>query len=251
MIKLVLMRHGWSQWNEENRFTGWIDVDLHPTGLKEAVQGGDILKENGFEFDVVFTSVLQRAIKTTDLVLERCGQHWLPTFKAWQLNERHYGSLQGLNKTEMARQFGDQQVLIWRRSYDVRPPELNATLAEAQRADRRYASMSPGQMPATESLKDCLARVAPHYESQVMPLLRQGKRVFVSAHGNSLRALIKYLDHVPDEQIVRLTLPTAIPLVYELDDELRPMRHYYLGDPKLVEERIAQAEYRMYHVDGR
>jgi 2,3-bisphosphoglycerate-dependent phosphoglycerate mutase len=244
MIKLVLMRHGWSQWNEENRFTGWTDVDLHPTGVLEAKQAGDILKEHAMTFDIVFTSVLTRAIKTTWLALEHAKIPFTPVTCAWQLNERHYGSLQGLNKSEMAQKYGAQQVQLWRRGYDIQPPKLSAQQAQALH-DTRYPFK---RMPATESLKDTLDRVVPFYQKKIVPLLKKEKRILISAHGNSLRALIKHLDGVSDDEIVRLVLPTAIPLVYELDDTLKPIRHYYLGDSALVEQRIAQAEYRMNNI---
>jgi 2,3-bisphosphoglycerate-dependent phosphoglycerate mutase len=239
MIKLVLMRHGWSQWNEENRFTGWTDVDLHNTGIQEAKQAGELLA--GYSFDYVFTSVLTRAIKTTWLALEYAKIPYTPIEYAWQLNERHYGSLQGLNKAEMAKKYGSEQVQLWRRGYDIQPPKLTTEQAQLLH-DKRYPFK---KMPKTESLKDTVARVVPYYIKKIVPLLKKEKTILISAHGNSLRALIKHLDGVSDEQIVKLVLPTAIPLVYELDDSLKPIKHYYLGSPQLVEQRIAQAEYRM------
>jgi 2,3-bisphosphoglycerate-dependent phosphoglycerate mutase len=246
MIKLVLMRHGWSQWNEENRFTGWVDVPLHQKGIEEAKQASEILKEHNFYFDKVFLAPLQRARQTTDLALayhpEVSREHF------WEINERHYGGLQGINKSEMAQKFGLEQVQIWRRSFAVQPPKMTKEQWQEQRDNSMFFHISDENLPWTESLKDTLARVEPWFETYCVPLLKEGKKLFISAHGNSLRALIKYLDNVSEEDIVKLTLPTAIPLVYELDDSLKPIKHYYLGDPKVVEERIAQAEYRMHHI---
>lgn len=245
------MRHGWSTWNEENRFTGWTDVPLHSIGEVEADESGDILKKEGYVFDVVFTSVMKRSNDTTFRCLERLGQGNVPVSFHWELNERHYGALQGKNKAETAAQYGMEQMLLWRRSYAIRPPPLSDEERLAQRKEGAYADIPLSQLPATESLADCVARVVPWYEREIVPLLHAGKRVLISAHGNSLRALVKYLDSISDEDIAKLTLPTAIPLVYELDENLKPLKHYYLGDPDVVAKRIAQAEYTMYHVDGK
>ena len=236
MAKLVLLRHGESDWNRENRFTGWTDVDLSATGVAEARAGGRLLKAEGYAFDLAHTSVLRRAIRTLWLALEELGQMWLPVEKSWRLNERHYGDLQGLNKAEMAAKFGEQQVLVWRRSYDTPPPALDPKDARYEGNDARYAGVP---VPRTECLKDTVARVVPYWESSIAPAVRAGKRVLVAAHGNSLRALVKHLDGISDEAIVKLNIPTGIPLVYELDAALKPARHYYLGDPAEVERRVA------------
>ncbi len=228
--KLVLLRHGESTWNKENRFTGWTDVDLSETGLAEAAAAGRTLKAEGYEFDLAFTSVLKRAIRTLWLSLEQLDRLWLPVEKSWRLNERHYGGLQGLNKAEMAAKYGEAQVLVWRRSYDTRPPALEATDERFPGKDRRYAELTKEQLPLTECLKDTVARVVPYWESDLAPAIKSGKRVLVAAHGNSIRAFIKYLDHVSDKDIVGLNIPTARPLVYELDADLKPLKHYYLGD---------------------
>lgn len=231
MHKLVLLRHGESVWNKENRFTGWTDVDLSEAGRAEAGEAGRLLKAEGFIFDVAFTSVLRRAIRTLWIALEALDQMWIPVRTAWQLNERHYGALQGLNKAETAGKFGDEQVLIWRRSYDIPPPELDASDARFPGRDPRYAQLPQAALPRTESLKETVARVVPYWTREILPLVSAGQRVVIAAHGNSLRALIKYLDGVSDQDIVGLNIPTAIPLVYELDASLKPLRHYYLGDP--------------------
>ena len=236
MFKLVLLRHGESSWNRENRFTGWTDVDLSPAGIDEARAAGRLLKSGGYDFDIAFTSVLKRAIRTLWLALEELDRMWLPVEKSWRLNERHYGGLQGLNKAEMAAKFGEAQVLTWRRSYDVPPPALEAGDERDEAKDPRYAGTT---VPRTECLKDTVARVLPYWESAIAPAIRSRRRVLVAAHGNSLRALIKYLDHVSDEAIVKLNVPTGIPLVYELDDTLRPVKHYYLGDADEVARRVA------------
>jgi len=228
MHKLVLLRHGQSVWNEENRFTGWVDVPLSPRGLEEAKRAGQLLKAQGFEFDVAFTSLLQRAIKTLWIVLEELGETWIPVSRSWRLNERMYGGLQGLNKAETAAKHGDAQVKIWRRSYATPPPPLDPSHEYWPGKDRRYAALSPDQLPRTESLADTVRRFLPYWESQIRPALSLGQRVLIAAHGNSLRALIKHLDGISDEDIVELNIPTGVPLVYELDDELRPLRHYYL-----------------------
>jgi 2,3-bisphosphoglycerate-dependent phosphoglycerate mutase len=238
MKKLVLLRHGESIWNRENRFTGWYDVDLSEQGRQEARRAGELLLADGYAFDVAFTSVLKRAIRTLWITLDQMDQMWLPVHKTWRLNERHYGALQGLNKAETAAKFGEDQVKVWRRSYDTPPPPLAADDERHPRNDKRYATVSPADLPLTECLKDTVARVVPYWESTIAPQVRAGQRVVIAAHGNSLRALVKYLDKVPDDEIVGLNIPTAIPLVYELSDNLEPIKHYYLGDPSLVAAAI-------------
>jgi 2,3-bisphosphoglycerate-dependent phosphoglycerate mutase len=239
MHKLVLIRHGESTWNLENRFTGWTDVPLTDTGVAQARQAGELLKQAGFEFDVAYTSVLQRAIWTLWHCLDTLERTWLPIQHDWRLNERHYGALQGLNKTDMARQYGDEQVLIWRRSYDTPPPALEAADPRGQRQDPRYAKLSPEQIPLTECLKDTVARVMPCWNERLAPAIRSGQRVLIAAHGNSMRALVKYLDGISDGDIVGVNIPNGIPLVYELDDDLKPIRHYYLGDPEAAARAAA------------
>jgi len=234
--KLVLLRHGESQWNRENRFTGWTDVDLSEAGIAEARAGGRQLKAEGYAFDIAYTSVLKRAIRTLWIALDELGQMWLPEVKDWRLNERHYGDLQGLNKAEMAAKFGEQQVLVWRRSYDTPPPALKADDPRYEGQDPRYAGV---KVPRTECLKDTVARVVPYWESTIAPSIRSGQRVLIAAHGNSLRALVKYLDNISDEKIVQQNIPTGMPLVYELDEQLKPLKHYYLGDPAEVARRVA------------
>jgi 2,3-bisphosphoglycerate-dependent phosphoglycerate mutase len=236
MPKLVLLRHGESDWNRENRFTGWTDVDLSQQGVAEARSAGKLLKSERYAFDIAYTSVLKRAIRTLWIALDELGQTWLPEVKSWRLNERHYGALQGLNKGEMAAKFGEQQVLVWRRSYDVPPPALKTDDPRHEGRDPRYAGIS---VPQTECLKDTVARVVPYWEETIAPQVRAGKRVLVAAHGNSLRALVKHLDAISDGDIVKLNIPTGIPLVYELDDSLKPQRHYYLGDADEVARRVA------------
>jgi 2,3-bisphosphoglycerate-dependent phosphoglycerate mutase len=236
MAKLVLLRHGESDWNRENRFTGWTDVDLSSAGREEARNAGRILSAEGYRFDIAFTSVLKRAIRTLWTALDELDQMWLPVTKDWRLNERHYGNLQGLNKAEMAAKFGEQQVLVWRRSYDIPPPPLAGDDPRSEASDPRYAGIS---VPSTECLKDTVARVVPYWEASIAPAIRSGKRVLVAAHGNSLRALVKYFDGVSDGEIVGLNIPTAVPLVYELDERLKPLKHYYLGDAAEIEKRIA------------
>lgn len=233
MKTLVLLRHGESAWNRENRFTGWTDVDLTPQGVEEARAAGRLLRQQGFDFDVAFTSVLKRAIRTLHLALEEMDRLWLPVEKDWRLNERHYGALQGLNKAETAQQFGDEQVLIWRRSYDTSPPALAPGDSRDASRDRRYATLA-GRVPLTECLKDTVARVMPCWQERIAPRLLRGERVLVAAHGNSLRAFVKFLDGVSDADIVGLNIPTGVPLVYELDDQLRPQGHRYLGDAEAV-----------------
>jgi 2,3-bisphosphoglycerate-dependent phosphoglycerate mutase len=236
VAKLVLLRHGESDWNRENRFTGWTDVDLSAQGLAEARAGGKLLKSGGYAFDLAYTSVLKRAIRTLWIALEELDQMWLPVAKDWRLNERHYGALQGLNKAEMAAKFGEQQVLVWRRSYDIPPPALSRDDPRYEGADARYAGV---QVPLTECLKDTVARVVPYWESTIAPSIRAGKRVLIAAHGNSLRALVKYLDAISEEDIVKENIPTGVPLVYELDERLKPVKHYYLGNPDEVARRMA------------
>ena len=237
--KLVLVRHGQSTWNLENRFTGWTDVDLTDLGKDEAKAGGKLLKEGNYEFDIAYTSVLKRAIKTLWIVMEETGFEWIPVVRAWQLNERHYGALQGLNKAETATKYGDAQVKLWRRSYDVPPPALELTDERHPRFDRRYADVNPADLPATESLKITLDRVLPYWHSTLAPMILSGKRVLIVAHGNSLRAMVKYLDNISDEEIPELNIPTGIPLVYELSEDLRPITHYYLGDPEAAAKAAA------------
>ena len=236
MHKLVLLRHGESGWNRENRFTGWTDVDLSTQGVEEARASGRLLKSEGLAFDLAFTSLLKRAIRTLHLALEELDQLWLPVRKDWRLNERHYGDLQGLNKAEMAAKFGEAQVLVWRRSYDTPPPALEASDARYEGSDPRYRGVA---VPRSECLKDTVARVLPCWNEVIAPAVRSGQRVLVAAHGNSLRALIKHLDSVSDADIVALNVPTGVPLVYELDDALRPLKHYYLGDQAEIAARMA------------
>ncbi|MFH1199136.1 MAG: 2,3-diphosphoglycerate-dependent phosphoglycerate mutase [Candidatus Omnitrophota bacterium] len=238
MKKLVLIRHGESVWNKENRFTGWTDVDLSEKGLVEARKAAEVLKKEGFTFDVAYTSVLKRAIRTLWFVLDGMDLMWIPVYRSWRLNERHYGALQGLNKAEMAAKYGDDQVLIWRRSYDVRPPELEKTDERFPGKDRRYSELSEKELPTTECLKDTVARFLPYWHGILAPAIKSGKRVLVAAHGNSLRALVKYLDNVSDEAIVSMNIPTGMPLVYELDDDLKPLKSYYLGDPEEVKKAM-------------
>jgi 2,3-bisphosphoglycerate-dependent phosphoglycerate mutase len=239
MYKLVLVRHGQSTWNLENRFTGWTDVGLTELGIQEAHEAGKLLREDGYVFDVAYTSVLRRAIQTLWIILQDMNLEWLPEIKAWQLNERHYGDLQGLNKAEMAEKFGEAQVKIWRRSYDVPPPALKLDDGRHPRFDPRYASLTPEQLPATESLKITLERVLPYWHSTLTPVIKSGKRVIIAAHGNSIRALVKYLDDVSEAEITELNIPTGLPLVYELDEELKPIKHYYLGDPEEAARKAA------------
>ena len=239
MHKLVLIRHGESTWNLENRFTGWTDVPLTDTGVAQARQAGRLLKEAGFEFDLAHTSVLKRAIWTLWHALDEADRTWLPVLKDWRLNERHYGALQGLNKADMARQYGEAQVLTWRRSYDTPPPPLNTTDPRSERADLRYARLTPDQIPLAECLKDTVARVLPYWHERVAPAVKSGQRLVITAHGNSIRALVKYLDGIGDDDIVGVNIPNGIPLVYELDAELRPLKSYYLGDPEAAAKAAA------------
>jgi len=242
MHKVVLLRHGERTWNKENRFTGWTDVDLSETGLAEAKAAGQLLKDGGYVFDVAYTSMLTRAIKTLFYALDGLGLLWIPVLKDWRLNERHYGALQGLNKAETAQKHSEEQVKIWRRSYDIPPPALTADDPRHPSHDPRYAAIDPHKLPATECLKDTVARFLPLWHAEIAPAIKKGKRVLIAAHGNSLRALVKYLDNIPDAEIVEVNIPTGIPLVYELDDDLKPIKSYYLGDPdaaKRAAERVA------------
>ncbi len=239
MHKLVLIRHGESTWNLDNRFTGWTDVDLTATGIEQAKNAGRLLREEGYEFDLACTSVLKRAIHTLWHCLDAMERQWLPVIKSWRLNERHYGALQGLNKGETAKKYGDEQVLVWRRSYDTPPPALDASDERSERTDLRYAGLADGQVPLTECLKDTVERVMPFWNDTLAPAIRSGQRVVVSAHGNSIRALVKYLDGVSDADIVGLNIPNGIPLVYELDADLKPLRHFYLGDAEAVAKAAA------------
>jgi 2,3-bisphosphoglycerate-dependent phosphoglycerate mutase len=235
MKKLVLIRHGESDWNRENRFTGWTDVDLSEKGLAEAQEGGRVLKAEGYVFDVAHTSVLKRAIRTLWIVLDEMDLMWIPVHRTWRLNERHYGALQGLNKAETADKFGEDQVKIWRRSYDVPPPALEPSDPRYPGKDARYERLTAEELPLTECLKDTVARFLPYWHETVAPAVKRGERVLVAAHGNSLRALVKYLDNISDVEIVGLNIPTGVPLVYELDDDLKPIRHYYLGDQEKIQ----------------
>jgi 2,3-bisphosphoglycerate-dependent phosphoglycerate mutase len=239
MYKLTLVRHGQSTWNLENRFTGWTDVELTELGRSEAADAGRLLRDGGYDFDVAYTSVLKRAIKTLGIIQNEMDRDWLPVIRAWQLNERHYGSLQGLNKAETAEKFGEEQVKIWRRSYDVPPPALELTDERHPRFDRRYATLAPEQLPATESLKITLDRVLPYWHSTLAPQIKSGKRVLIVAHGNSIRALVKYLDNISEADITELNIPTGLPLIYELDDALKPIRNYYLGDAAEAAKKAA------------
>jgi 2,3-bisphosphoglycerate-dependent phosphoglycerate mutase len=239
MHKLVLIRHGESTWNRENRFTGWTDVDLSDKGLEEARSAGRLLKQDGFVFDLTFTSVLTRAIRTWWIVLDELGQQWLPVQRSWRLNERHYGALQGLNKAETAARHGEAQVKIWRRAYDIAPPPLAIDDERHPSRDARYGSLAPSELPLTESLKDTVARFLPYWHASIAPAIRSGQRVLIVAHGNSIRALVKYLDQISDADIVELNIPTGIPLVYELDDQLKPVKNYYLGDQEAARQAAA------------
>jgi 2,3-bisphosphoglycerate-dependent phosphoglycerate mutase len=238
MYKLVLLRHGESTWNLENRFTGWTDVDLAESGVAEAHAAGRTLKQENFGFDVAFTSVLKRAIRTLWLTLDELDQMWIPVHRSWRLNERHYGALQGLNKAETAQKFGEDQVKVWRRSYDIPPPPLEPSDPRNPAKDPRYARLLPDQLPLTECLEDTVARVLPCWYETIAPAIRSGQRVLITAHGNSLRALVKHLDKMPNDAIVELNIPTATPLVYELDGDLRPIKHYYLGDQEAIAKRM-------------
>ena len=239
MHKLVLIRHGESTWNLENRFTGWADVELTPTGVAQAQAAGRLLRDSGYEFDVTYTSVLQRAIWTLWYCLGTMGRTWLPVVKDWRLNERHYGALQGLNKAEVAAEYGEQQVLLWRRSYDIQPPAMESGDPRIQRGDRRYAGLTADQIPLTECLQDTVARVLPLCTETLAPAILRGERLLVAAHGNSIRALVKHLDGISDTDIIGVNIPNGIPLVYELDASLKPIRSYYLGDQEAAAQAIA------------
>ena len=242
MYKLVLVRHGESTWNKENRFTGWTDVDLTEQGVKEAKQAGKRLLAEGYEFDIAFTSVLKRAIRTLWIVMEEMDTFWLPVERHWRLNERHYGGLQGLNKAETAEKHGEEQVFIWRRSYDIPPPKLEKSDDRYPGKDRRYASLTEDELPLTECLKDTYNRCIPYWHERIAPTIKSGKRVLIAAHGNSMRALIKFFDNISDDEIPSVNVPTGIPLVYELDEDLKPIKHYYLADPeevKKLQEKVA------------
>lgn len=236
---LVLLRHGQSQWNASNQFTGWVDVDLTDLGREEAVRGGKLLAEQGILPDVLYTSLLRRAITTANIALDACDRHWIPVVRHWKLNERHYGKLQGLNKAEIKEEFGDEQFMLWRRSYDTPPPALEANDPRGQRGQRRYAGLAPEQIPLTECLKDTVARVVPFWNETLAPQIKDGKRIVIAAHGNSIRALVKYLDNIADDAIVGVNIPNGIPLVYELDASLKPIRSYYLGDAEAAAKAAA------------
>jgi 2,3-bisphosphoglycerate-dependent phosphoglycerate mutase len=238
MMKLVLLRHGESLWNKENRFTGWTDSDLSEKGVAEAMNAGKVLKEQGYSFDMAYTSVLKRAIRTLWMVLDRLDLMWIPVHRSWRLNERYYGALQGLNKAETALKFGEEQVLLWRRSYDIQPPAVEINDERYPGNDPRYQGLDKKDLPLTESLKDTSARVLPYWHSEIAPAVKAGKRVIVSAHGNSLRAMVKYLDNISEKDIIQLNIPTGVPLVYELDDDLKPVKNYYLGDPEEIKKAM-------------
>jgi 2,3-bisphosphoglycerate-dependent phosphoglycerate mutase len=238
MYKLVLLRHGESIWNKENRFTGWTDIDLSEKGIQEAKEAAKQLKKEGYTFDIAFTSVLRRGIRTLWIVLDHMDLMWIPVHRSWRLNERHYGALQGLYKAKLAAELGEEQVLIWRRSYDIPPPTLKTSDPRYPGNDNRYKGLKADEIPLSECLKDTVERVLPYWHEKIAPTIKSGKEVLISAHGNSLRALVKYLDNVPEEDIIKLNIPTGIPLIYELDDELKPLNHYYLADSEKVEQAI-------------
>ncbi|MEY8488815.1 2,3-diphosphoglycerate-dependent phosphoglycerate mutase [uncultured Parabacteroides sp.] len=238
MKKIVLLRHGESVWNKENRFTGWTDVDLTEKGVEEAIKAGDLLKEKGFKFDKAYTSYLKRAVKTLNCVLDRMDQDWIPVEKSWRLNEKHYGSLQGLNKSETAEKYGDEQVLIWRRSYDIAPLPLKEDDPRNPRFELRYKDVPDSELPRTESLKDTVERILPYWKEVIFPSLETSDEILVAAHGNSLRGIIKYLKNIPDDEIVHLNLPTAVPYVFEFDDDLNLVNDYFLGDPEEIKKRM-------------
>jgi len=238
MMKVVLLRHGESDWNKQNRFTGWTDVDLSEKGIAEAKEGARVLKEQGYTFDIAYTSVLKRAIRTLWIVMDEMDLMWIPVYRSWRLNERHYGALQGLNKAETAEKYGEAQVKVWRRSYDIRPPALEPTDPRYPGFDPRYKTLSQQELPLTECLKDTVERFLPYWHEVIAPAVKTGQRVLIAAHGNSLRALVKYLDNIPEQDIVELNIPTGMPLVYELDQDLKPLRSYYLGDPEQVRKAM-------------
>jgi 2,3-bisphosphoglycerate-dependent phosphoglycerate mutase len=240
--KLVLLRHGESVWNKENRFSGWTDVDLSEKGILEAEKAGKVLKENNYTFDIAYTSFLKRGIRTLWIVLDELDLMWIPVFKSWRLNERHYGALQGYSKAKMAAEVGEEQVLIWRRSYDVPPPALKTSDPRYPGTDVRYKDLDPKDIPLAESLKDTVKRFLPYWHETIAPTVKEGKKVLISAHGNSLRALVEYLDDLSEEEIIKLNIPTGIPLIYELDDNLKPIKHYYLGDPEAIKQAIETVE---------
>lgn len=242
MKKLVLLRHGESVWNKENRFSGWTDVDLSDQGIQEAQKAGKVLKENGFTFDIAFTSFLKRGIRTLWIVLDELDLMWIPVLKSWRLNERHYGALQGFYKAKMAAELGEEQVLIWRRSYDVPPPALKTSDPRYPGNDVRYSDLDSKDIPLTECLKDTVERFLPYWHETIAPTIKSGKKVLISAHGNSLRALVKFLDDMSEEEIIKLNIPTGIPLIYELDDKLKPINHYYLGDQEAIKQAIEAVE---------
>lgn len=242
IYKLVLLRHGESVWNKENRFTGWTDVDLSEKGIEEAIEAGKRLKEEGYTFDVAYTSVLKRGIRTLWIVLDEMDLMWIPVYRSWRLNERHYGALQGFYKSKMATEVGEEQVLIWRRSYDIPPPALKTSDTRYPGNDPRYKDLNPNDIPLTECLKDTVERFMPYWHDIIVPTLKTGKSVLISAHGNSLRALVKYLDNVLEEEIVKLNIPTGIPLIYELDEDLKPIEHYYLGDAEEIQKAVQAVE---------
>jgi len=235
---LVLLRHGESVWNKKNRFSGWTDVDLSEKGVKEAIESAKLLKQNNFVFDIAYTSLLKRGIRTLWIVLDEMDLMWIPVYKSWRLNERHYGALQGYNKSEMAKQLGEEQVFIWRRSYDVPPPALKTSDPRYPGNDPRYKNLNTKEIPLTECLKDTVNRFLPYWHETIAPAIKSGKKILISAHGNSLRALVQYLDNLSEDEIIKLDIPTGIPLIYELDDELKPLKHYYLGDQEKVKEAI-------------
>ncbi|MGA9397269.1 MAG: 2,3-diphosphoglycerate-dependent phosphoglycerate mutase [Anaerolineaceae bacterium] len=239
MHKVILLRHGESTWNQENRFTGWTDVDLTEKGIEEAKYAAVLLNNGDFQFDIVFTSVLKRAIRTLWLVMDGMDLMWVPVYRSWRLNERHYGALQGLNKSETAAKFGEKQVQIWRRSYDIRPPALTPDDSRFPGNEQKYADVDRKDLPLTECLKDTVERFLPYWHETISPVIKSGKRVMIAAHGNSLRALVKYLDNVPESEITELNIPTGVPLIYELGDDLKPIKHYYLGDQAAVEAKMA------------
>ncbi|MFX1517303.1 MAG: 2,3-diphosphoglycerate-dependent phosphoglycerate mutase [Promethearchaeota archaeon] len=238
MYKIVFLRHGESTWNRNGLFSGWTDVDLSEKGIEEAKEAATVLKDEGYTFDIAFTSVLKRAIRTLWIVLDRMDLMWIPVYRSWRLNERHYGALQGLNKTETAKKHGEKQVLIWRRSYATRPPALTRNDNRYPGNDPKYHSLSEEEIPLTECLKDTVTRVLPYWHEVILTTIKSGQRVLIAAHGNSIRALVKYLDDVPDDEILKLNIPTGIPLVYELDSNIQPIKHYYLGDPEEISKAI-------------
>ena len=238
MYKIVFLRHGESVWNKENRFTGWTDVDLSEKGIQEAKEAARLLKKEGYTFDIAFTSVLKRGIRTLWIVLDEMDLMWIPVYRSWRLNERHYGALQGFYKAKMAAEIGEEQILIWRRSYDVPPPPLKTSDPRYPGNERKYEQLTADQIPLTECLKDTVNRVLPYWHETIVPMIKFGKKILISAHGNSLRAIVKYLDNISDEEILKLNIPTGVPLIYELDEDLKPIKHYYLGDPEKIQKAI-------------